>query len=317
MNIVVLDGYTLNPGDMDWSPIKAFGNLNVFDRTPVEEVGKIARHADILLTNKAKVTADAISQIPNLKYIGELATGFDNIDIVAARKRGIPVCNVPGYSTNSVAQLAWAYILEITYHIQSRSDSVHRGDWSNQPDFCYGHGSLVELAGKTLGVIGLGKIGMAVAQIAIAFGMRVIATVRDPSRYSAPGIQFVSLNECFSTADFISLHCPLTDSTREMVNANLLSLMKPSAYLINTSRGALIKEQDLADALKSNKIAGAAIDVLSKEPPPIENPLLTAPRCIITPHIAWSTKESRRRLLDISAENIRAFLNGIPQNVVN
>ena len=317
MNIIVLDGYTLNPGDMDWAPLEEFGKLTVYDRTAVDEVAKIAHDAEILLTNKAKVTAEAINQISNLKYIGELATGFDNIDIIAARKRGIPVCNVPGYSTHSVAQLTWALILEITYRINERSQSVHRGDWSNQPDFCYGHESLVELNGKTLGVVGIGKIGMAVAKIAQAFGMQVIATVRDPSKYSDPSLKFVTLEECFSKADFVSLHCPLTESTREMVNAGLLGQMKHTAYLINTSRGGLIHEQDLANALTSKKIAGAAIDVLSKEPPSPNNPLLSAPRCIITPHIAWSTKESRQRLLEITVDNIRSFLNSKPKNVVN
>jgi glycerate dehydrogenase len=317
MNIVVLDGYTLNPGDLSWAPLQQLGTLTVYDRTPLQEVFNRSKSAEILISNKARVTGETIEKLSNLKYIGLLATGFDNIDVDAAHRKGIPVCNVPGYSTYSVAQLTWAFVLELSYGINRRSESVHKGDWSRQSDFSYGHQSLFELAGKTMGLVGLGAIGSVVARIAQAFGMQVIASVRNPNIHKEAGIRIVTAEDCFREADFVSLHCPLNDSTREMVNAPLLNLMKPGAFLINTSRGGLIRESDLAAALQQGLIAGAALDTLSKEPPEPENPLLHTPRCIITPHIAWATKEARERLLQGCVENIRAFLEGQPKNVVN
>lgn len=317
MNIVILDGYTLNPGDLSWSTLEAIGTLTVHERSSPEEVLKRCSVAEIVLTNKAKVPADAINVSPNLRYIGELATGYDNIDIQAAAKKNIPVCNVPGYSTASVAQLTWALILELTYGVRIRSDAVHYGEWAKSKDFCFGHEGLFELQGKTLGLIGLGQIGAAVARIGLAFGMNIIANVRNPEHYNIPGIAFAGKEDCFKKADFISLHCPLTEATRQMVNNSLLKLMKPTAYLINTARGALIHEADLAAALQSNQIAGAALDVLSLEPPSLPNPLINAPNCIITPHIAWATKEARERLLKETVENIKTFINGGLRNVVN
>jgi len=317
MEIVILDGFTLNPGDLNWKAFEALGNLTVYDRTSPGEVAERAANADMVLTNKTKVLADAIGQMKNLKYIGEVATGYDNVDIRAAAARNIPVCNVPGYSTHSVAQLTWAFILELTYNTALRSAAVHDGAWTRSKDFCFGHEGLFELQGKTLGLVGLGQIGLAVANIALAFGMKVLAVVRDPSKYDVSNIEFTDRETCFKRSDFISLHCPLTDDTREMVNADLIGKMKPSAYIVNTARGALIQEADLAKALRERKIAGAAVDVLSTEPPAADNPLLGAPNCIITPHIAWATKEARQRLLNESAENIKAFLSGSPRNVVN
>ncbi|MFT4016848.1 MAG: D-2-hydroxyacid dehydrogenase [Agriterribacter sp.] len=317
MNIVILDGYTLNPGDLDWLPLEKIGRLKVYERTAVDDVVERAIDAEIVLTNKTRITGDAIKALPRLKYIGELATGFDNVDIKAAKERNIPVCNVPGYSSSSVAQLTVALMLELIYKTGRRSDEAKGGAWVNSKDFCYGHAGLFELQGKTMALIGLGQIGSAVAKLAMAFGMRVIASVRNPAKYNMEGINFVSREECFSAADFVSLHCPLTDDTRQMVNASLISIMKPSAYIINTARGALINEKDLADALNSSRIAGAALDVLSTEPPSADNSVFNAANCIITPHIAWATKEARTRLLNESIKNIEAFLKGEERNVVN
>lgn len=318
MEIVILDGFTLNPGDLSWHPFEELGKLTVYERTAPSEVIERIGTATVVLTNKTKVLSEAIERVKDLQYIGLLATGFDNVDIKAAAAKNIPVCNVPGYSTHSVAQLTWAFMLELTYHTARRSAEVSNGAWSNSKDFCFGHEGLFELQGKTLGLIGLGQIGLAVANIGLAFGMKVLAVVRDPAKYSnVYGIDFVSREECFREADFVSLHCPLTDDTRQMVNAALISQMKPSAFIVNTARGALIQEEDLAIALKENKIAGAALDVLSAEPPPAGHPLIGLPNCIITPHIAWATKEARQRLLAESVENIKAFLKGKPRNVVN
>lgn len=317
MNIVILDGYSINPGDLSWSSLETFGCLTVHDRTAPGDVLKRSAGAEIVLTNKSKIPGDVINALPQLKYIGELATGYDNVDIRAAAERNIPVCNVPDYSTQSVAQLTWALILELTYTVNRRSAEVHNGAWTRSKDFCFGHEGLFELQGKTLGLIGLGQIGSAVAKIAMAFGMKVIASVRQPDKYNIADVSFMDTKDCFRQSDFISLHCPLTEATRQMVNKDLLQLMKPSAYIINTARGALINEADLAAALHDERIAGAALDVLSAEPPPADNPLLKAPRCIITPHIAWATKEARERLLKEAAANLNAFLDGRFRNVVN
>ena len=317
MNIVILDGYSINPGDLNWSSLESLGKLTVYDRSAPDEVQERSADAEIVLVNKSKIPGNVINALPQLKYIGELATGFDNVDIHAAAKRNVPVCNVPGYSTASVAQLTWALILELTYKINRRSDDVHNGAWTRSKDFCFGHEGLFELQGKTLGLIGLGQIGSAVARIGMAFGMKIIAAVRNPAKYDIQHVSFKSINECFEQADFLSLHCPLTDANRQMVNKELLERMKPSAYIINTARGALINEQDLANALTHKQVAGAAVDVLSSEPPPENNPLLKVSNCIITPHIAWATRQARERLLYESAENIKAFLNGGLRNVVN
>lgn len=317
MNIVILDGYSINPGDLNWSLLEAFGNLTVYDRTAPADVLSRSANAEIVLTNKSKIPGEVILDLPQLKYIGELATGFDNVDIYTAAKRNIPVCNVPGYSTSSVAQLTWGLILELTYNIKRRSDEVHNGAWTRSRDFCFGHEGLFELEGKTLGLIGLGQIGAAVAKIGLAFGMKILASVRNPDKYNIPDVHFVSINDCFECSDFVSLHCPLTPENRQMVNEELLNRMKPDAYLINTARGGLINEQDLADALYKNRIAGAAVDVLSAEPPSADNPLLQVTNCIITPHIAWATRQARERLLRESAENIKSFLSGDLRNVVN
>lgn len=317
MNIVILDGYSINPGDLNWASLEGLGSLTVYDRSAPEEVLARSENAEIVLTNKSKIPGSVIHNLPQLKYIGELATGFDNVDVEAAALRNIPVCNVPGYSTQSVAQLTWALILELSYGIGRRSNDVYAGAWTRSKDFCFGHQGLFELQGKTLGLIGLGLIGSAVAKIGLAFGMKVMAAVRNPAKYKMQGVTITDINTCFEQADFVSLHCPLTETNRQMVNRDLLKKMKPTAYLINTARGALIHENDLAVALTDNLISGVALDVLSSEPPPADNPLFNAPNCIITPHIAWATKEARERLLFESAENIKSFLNGTLRNAVN
>jgi glycerate dehydrogenase len=318
MNLVVLDGYALNPGDLDWKAFEQFGQLTVYDRTPPEQVLDRAKDADFLFTNKAKITADTIENCPNLKYIGELATGFDNIDIVAAKKRSIPVCNIPGYSTNAVAQLTWALILALYNQVDRRGAEVKNGAWTSSLDFTYGHQGLVDLHGKTLALVGLGGIGSAVAKIGQALGMRVIAAVRQVEKYQELGFTLTTqISDCFAQADVLSLHCPLTADNHEMVNQSLLSTMKASAILVNTARGGLIQEQDLANALNQGLIAGAALDVLATEPPKANNPLLSAKNCLITPHVGWATIESRRRLMDIAVANIAGFLNQKYQHVVN
>lgn len=313
--IVVLDGHTLNPGDLDWRAVGALGELTVHMRSEDTEIIARAAGAEILLTNKTQITAGTITALPVLRFIGVLATGFNVVDTAAAGARGIPVCNVPGYGTASVAQHVFALLLELTQRTGHHAQTVSDGRWSACPDFCYWDFPLVELAGRTLGIVGCGSIGEAVARIGIAFGMKVIASARRPR--SIDGVEFVSTEEIFRRADVVSLHCPLTDETRGAVNSARIAMMKPSAFLINTGRGPLVAEQDLADALNAGRIAGAALDVLSTEPPPVGNPLFTAKNCIITPHIAWATHASRARLMDIVAGNIRAFLAGTPQNVVN
>ena len=314
-NIVVLDGHTLNPGDLDWRGVEALGALTVHARSSVAEIIARAADADILLTNKTPVTAEAIAALPKLRFIGVLATGYNVVDIAAASARGIPVCNVPGYGTASVAQHVFALLLELTQQTGHHAQTVRDGRWSASPDFCYWDFPLVELAGRTLGIVGYGSIGAAVARIGLAFGMKVIASVRRPR--SADGVEFVSTEEIFRRADVLTLHCPLTEETRGLVNATRIATMKPTVFLINTGRGPLIVEQDLADALNAGRIAGAGLDVLSTEPPPPGNPLFAAKHCIITPHIAWATRASRARLMAVVVENLRAFLDGKPQNVVN
>lgn len=316
LHIVVIDGYTINPGDLDWSPLSALGELTVFDRTPAELTPGRAAGADILLTNKTPLPRSVIAALPDLKCIGVLATGYNVVDIAAAKERGIPVTNVPGYGTSAVAQHVFALLLELTQRTGLHSDSVRAGDWTRSIDWCYWRTPLVELAGLTMGIVGYGAIGQAVARIAQAFGMNVIAATRT-LRANENGVTFTNVDDLFRRADVVSLHCPLTPETQGLVNAARLAMMKSTAFLINTGRGPLVIEQDLADALRNAVIAGAAADVLSTEPPAEDNPLLTAPHCLITPHLAWAAKASRQRLMDAVVENVRAFLAGKPVNVVN
>lgn len=317
MKIVVLDGYTMNPGDLSWDELKSLGECFIYDRTPKELVLTRAADAEIVLTNKVVLNKEVIELLPRLRYIGVLATGYNVVDIEEAKRRGIIVTNVPDYSTMSVAQLTFALLLELTHHVGIHSDSVRRGDWTKCPDFCYWLTQLVELDGLTMGIIGYGRIGRAVAKIARAFGMNVIAYSRRLKNEVDENARFAEVNEIFKTADVVSLHCPLTQETEKIVNGDRLSLMKPTAFLINTGRGGLVDEAALAEALNNGHIAGAAVDVLSTEPPSASNPLLTAKNCIITPHIGWTTRAARQRLLKTVVENIRAFLNGKPINVVN
>ncbi|GAA0539485.1 D-2-hydroxyacid dehydrogenase [Chitinophaga japonensis] len=315
--IVVLDGYALNPGDLDWAPLHALGRVTVYDRTPEAEVAARAKDANIILTNKAIVSAATIAGLPRLQYIGVMATGYNVVDIAAATARQIPVTNVPAYGTAAVAQHTFALILELCGQVGLHAAGVRAGDWSRSADFSYWRSPLHELDGKVLGIIGLGQIGRAVARIAQAFGMQVVAHHRHPERDKMEGVRFVDIPTCFAIADIVSLHCPLNEQNRGFVNAALLGTMKPGAFLVNTSRGPLINEADLADALNQERIAGAALDVLSLEPPAPDNPLLQARNCIITPHIAWATREARSRLLHTVAANVKAFLEGAPQNLVN
>lgn len=318
MNIVVLDGFTLNPGDLDWGPLEALGNLTVYDRTLPDQLMERAAEANLLLINKTLLSREVLIGLPNLRYIGVTATGYNVVDVQAAADRGIPVTNVPAYGTHSVAQFVFALLLELCHRVQWHGDAVQNGDWARSADFCFTRSSQVELYGRTLGLIGLGRIGRQTAQIAAAFGMKVMAV--GSGRTQPPpveGVQWVSLHELLRQSDVVSLHCPLTPETTELINAERIRMMKPSAFLINTSRGPLIQEQHLADALHEGRLAGAALDVLSVEPPTPSNPLFTAPNCIITPHIAWATKEARSRLMDTAVDNVRAFLSGGPVHVVN
>ena len=315
MKIVVLDGFCLNPGDLEWTAFEQLGELTVYDRTPANLVVERSKDADALLTNKTVLNADNMSQIPNLKYVGVLATGYNVVDLEYAASRGVAVTNIPAYSTASVAQMVFAHILNITNSVEHHSQMVHNGAWSSSIDFCFWDRPQVELAGKTIGLVGLGNTGMATARIALAFGMKVIAVT---TKKNLPnGIKSVSYNELWQQSDIVSLHCPLSADTRHLVNSSTIAQMKPSAIVINTGRGPLIDEQALADALNSGRIAAAAVDVLSTEPPTADNPLLTARNCQITPHIAWATREARKRLMDIAFANLKAFADGSPINVVN
>lgn len=316
MKIVILDGYTANPGDLDWNAFTELGDVVVHERTRSEEVVARAADAEALFTNKVVLSADVLAALPRLRYIGVLATGYNVVDAAAARARGIPVCNVPEYSTPNVAQAVFALLLELTNRTGHHSDTVRAGRWSSSSDFCYWDFPLLELSGRTLGILGYGRIGASVARIARAFDMHVIAHRRKPIPADEPA-RGVDLETLFRESDVLTLHCPLTDETQGIINAANLARMKPSAFLINTARGPLIDEPPLADALNQERLAGAALDVLSKEPPPGDNPLLTAKNCLITPHIAWATHEARARLLEIAAANLRAWLAGSPQNVVN
>lgn len=310
--IVILDGHTLNPGDLSWAALEELGKVTIHEHTPPDLVAARSAGASILLTNKTVLSGDLIRALPELRFIGVLATGYNVVDIAAAKERGIPVSNVPGYGTTSVAQAVFALLLELASHTGDHARAVAAGRWTSSRDFCFWDTPLVELAGLTLGIVGYGAIGGSVSAIAKAFGMRVIVHSRRPVESE----ENVGLDELFTTADVVSLHCPLTPSTKELVNAERLARMKRSAFLINTGRGPLIDEPALAEALNRGQIAGAALDVLSQEPPPSGNPLFTAKNCLITPHIAWATKAARQRLLDIAVANVRAFLTGAPRNVV-
>ena len=315
MKIVVVDGYTLNPGDLSWNMLSALGELMVYDRTPIELIVERCKEATIVLTNKVPFSKETLVALPNLKYISVLATGYNIIDTAAAKEQGVLVSNVPGYGTASVAQHVFSLLLEITNHTGKNARWSAEGNWQDCADFCYTIAPITELQGKTMGIVGFGNIGQNVASIAIAFGMQVIYF--NPSIKSTGIGTQVALDEVFEQADFISLSCPLTATNQAFVNEALINKMKPSSYLINTARGQLINESDLATALNQNTIAGAALDVLSKEPPPANNPLLTAKNCIITPHVAWISTEARKRILSITAFNILSYINGSVNNCVN
>jgi glycerate dehydrogenase len=316
MKITVLDGYCLNTGDLSWDPLRAFGEVEVFDRTPADQAVERAAGSAIVLTNKTPLPAAALDELPDLRYIGVLATGYNVIDVEAAKRKGIVVSNVPTYGTASVAQFVFALLLEQCHHVQLHADSVRAGEWTRSPDWCFSKSPLIELEGKTMGIVGYGRIGRQTARIAEAFGMRVLWWDRLPSLSSANCQRVPTLEPLLSESDVVSLHVPLSAETHEMIDKRTLALMKPSAILINTSRGPLIHESDLAEALNSGRIAGAALDVLSMEPPPLDNPLLTARNCLITPHMAWATTEARRRLMSAVIENVTAFLSGQPKNVI-
>lgn len=317
MKIVVLDGYTLNPGDLSWQSLKAMGEVIVYDRTAAEEVIERATGAEVVLTNKVVLDAKAIHALPVLKYIGVLATGYNVVDLEAARRRGIVVTNIPAYSTNSVAQMVFAHILNITQHVGHYADEIRGGAWSGQTDFCYWNTPLQELDGKKIGLVGFGNTGQATARIALSFGMEVYVYTSKAASQLPEGVRKCdSIDELFSSCDIVSLHCPLTDDTREMVDARRLSLMKRTAILINTGRGGLINERDLAYALRKRTLAAAGVDVLSSEPPRADNPLLRVENCFITPHIAWATYEARVRLMNQAVANLKAYQAGTPINNV-
>lgn len=314
MKIVVLDGYGLNPGDLSWEAMKVLGKLEVYNRTSPAELLERASNAEVLITNKTIITAEDIKVLPQLKYIGVLATGYNVVDIEAAKKHNVVVTNIPAYSTRSVAQMVFAHLLNIAQRVGHYADENQKGRWTNNSDFCYWDTPLIELDGKKMGIIGFGNIGQATAAIATALGMEVCVYSSKPQFLLPQGVQRMGINEIFRECDVVSLHCPLTEETKELVNAERLNSMKSSAILINTGRGSLINEQDLADALNNGVIAAAGLDVLSTEPPSKDNPLLTAKNCFITPHIAWATKEARNRLMDIAVNNLKSYIAG---NIIN
>ena len=314
MKIVVLDGYTANPGDLSWKNLEALGALTVYERTQPTETVARAADAEIVLTNKVIVSKEVMAQLPKLKYIGVLATGYNVVDIQEAHERGIIVTNVPAYSTESVAQMVFAHLLTVTNRTEHYAIQNRRGRWTENPDFCYWDFPHMELAGKTFGIVGLGNIGQRVAQIALAFGMKVKAL---SSKTSLPaGIEKASLEELLATSDILSLHCPLTENTRHLINADTLRQMKPTAILISTGRGPLIDDRAVAEALADGRLAAFCADVLTEEPPKADNPLLKQPNAFFTPHIAWASKEARIRLLQVATDNVRAFIGGKPVNVV-
>ncbi len=315
--IIVLDGYTLNPGDLSWEPLRTIGDVQVFDYTPPEVVSSRSADADILVVNKVRLGSEVLLALPRLRCVAVTATGYNNVDIAAARTQGIVVCNARAYSTEAVVQHVFALLLELTNAVGAHNHSVQTGHWSAQPHFAYTLQPIHELYGKVMGIYGFGNIGQRVGEVARAFGMEVLAVHKHPERDARPWVRFVSLEELFVRSDVVSLHAPLSTANEGIVNAHLLRLMKPEAMLINTGRGGLINEKDLRHALEAGWLAGAALDVLTAEPPPPDHPLLEAPRCLITPHIAWASVQARRRLMDITVQNVTAFLNGAPQNVVS
>lgn len=318
MKIVNLDGFTTNPGDLSWAGIERLGDYTVYERTSPDEIIKRAKGADILIVNKTIIDRDILNALsPELKYIGLQSTGYNVVDCAYARQLGITVCNIPAYSTNAVAQLVFAFILQITNEVTLHSEAVKHGEWCDCPDFCFWKKPLTELDGKTIGIVGFGSIGQRVASIAMAFGMRVLAYNPRPKNKGELNVSFVSIDELLSQSDIVTCHCPLTPDTEGLINKENISRMKKSAILINTSRGPVVDEQALADALNNNELQAAGLDVLKVEPASRNNPLLTAKNCYITPHIAWAAKETRARLLKILEDNIVAYLNGNPQNVVN
>ena len=316
MKIVILDGFTANPGDLSWKGLEELGTLTVYDRTRPEETVARAADVDIVLTNKVIINREVMAQLPQLKYIGVLATGYNVVDIEAAHEHDIIVTNVPAYSTESVAQMVFAHLLTVTNRTEHYALQNRQGRWTKTPDFCYWDFSHMELAGKTFGIVGLGNIGRRVAEIALAFGMQVKALTSKSANALPAGIEKADLEELLASSDIISLHCPLTDSTRHLINRETLSLMRPSAILINTGRGPLVDDQAVAYALAEGQLAAFCADVLTEEPPKADNPLLSQPNAFITPHIAWATEEARSRLLQVAISNVRAFLNAKPQNVV-
>jgi glycerate dehydrogenase len=316
MKIVVLDGHTLNPGDLSWGALKALGEVALHDRTPPEQVAARCADAEIIITNKALVPREVIATLPKLRFITVTATGFNIVDAAAAKERGIPVSNVPLYGTRAVAQFTIALLLELCHRVGAHADSVRAGDWVKSADWCYARFPLLELDGLTFGVVGWGRIGQATAEIARAMGMKIIAASRSP-KPPKDGVEFVAVDEVFRRSDVVSLHCPLTPETKNLVNSQRLGLMKPSAFLLNSSRGPLLDEAAVAAALNSGRIAAAGLDVLSNEPPKADNPLLTAKNCLITPHQAWAAKAARARLMETTVANVKAFISGAPQNVVN
>jgi len=317
MHMVVLDGYTLNPGDLSWDELRALGPCVIHDRTAPRDVVARAQDAEIVFTNKTPLDRDALQSLPKLRYIGLLATGYNVVDVRFARERNIVVTNIPTYGTRSVAQHVFALLLELAQRVGHHAETVRGGRWSACPDFCYWDDPLIELEGLTMGIVGFGRIGQAVANLADAFGMKTLAHDLQPPPTLPPYARLVDLDTLFAQSDVVSLHCPLTAESAGLVNARRLAMMKSSAFLINTSRGPLVNEADLAAALNAGQIAGAGLDVLAVEPPRADNPLLTARRCYITPHIAWATRAARARLMRVAVENLRAFLDGRPVNVVN
>lgn len=320
MKLVILDGYCENPGDLDWAPVAAFGDLTVYDRTPIEDTQEIIRRigdAEAVFINKTPLRAEVFEACTQLQFVGVLATGYNVVDCAAAAAHGIPVCNIPSYGTDAVAQFTFALLLEVCHAVGHHSEAVHAGRWCSSEDYCFWDTKLIELAGKTMGIIGFGRIGQAVGRIAKAFGMRVLASSRSEREEGRAIAEYVPLDTLLAESDVVSLHCLMTPQTAQLINRTTIEKMKDGAILLNTSRGGLVNEQDLCDALNSGKLYMAAVDVVSYEPMKADNPLLRAKNCIITPHIAWAPKESRQRIMDETVRNIRAFLAGSPINVVN
>ncbi len=317
MRIVVLDGYTMNPGDISWAPLEELGDLTVYDRTPPDKTLERIGDANVVLTNKTRLSAGEFEAAPHIRYVGVLATGYDVVDVAAASRRGIHVCNVPGYATDAVAEMVFALLLELCRRVGAHSDAVKKGEWTASPDFCFWKYPMSELSGMVMGIVGMGRTGQKTARIAQAFGMHVLAASRSRPEPESESLRYAAMDTLLAQADVVSLHCPLTEHTMQMINTSTIAQMKQGAMLINIARGGLVDEQALADALASGKVAGAACDVVSAEPIRADNPLLHADNIIITPHIAWASRPSRERLMAQAARNVAAYLAGHPVNVVN